>query len=123
MLQRIHKHLIIEHGFIVTFLLFAHLRQEELLLHEGIVEFGIGVAELVILDEELKTLSQTRLAAVVLGKGRHRLRMLDDEGGIEALGFEETADQLVNESDGGSGVGTVHLMLLALLIKEDLRLL
>ena len=61
MLQSVHKDLVVEHGLVVTFFLLGHLLQEELLLHEGVVQLGVGVAELVVFDEELEPLSQPGL--------------------------------------------------------------
>lgn len=122
MFECVHEDLIVEHGLIVSFLLLPDLSHEELLLHEGIVELGVGVAELVVFDEEFEPLGEAGLAAVVFGERRHRLRVLDDEGGVQALRLEEAAHQLVDESDGGSGVGAVHLVLLALLVEEHLSL-
>jgi hypothetical protein len=120
--ERVHEDLIVEHGFVVSFLLLSHLCHEQFLLHEGVVELGVGIAELVVFDEELEPLGEAGLAAVVLGERRHRLWVLDDEGGIQALRLEEAADQLVDESEGGSGVRAVDLVLLALLIEEHLGL-
>lgn len=122
MLQRVHEHVIVEHALVVSFFFLAHLLQEQLLLHEWVVEFGVGVAELVVFDEEFEAFGESGFGAVVLGKGRHELWMFDDEGGVEALGFEEAADQFVDEADGGSGVGAVDVMFLALMVEEDLCL-
>lgn len=57
---------------------------------------------------------------MVLSERRHQLRVFNDEGRVEALTLEEFAYQLVDEPDGGPGVGAVHVMLLALLVIEDL---
>jgi hypothetical protein len=118
--ERIDEDLVIEHGFVISFFLLLYLQQEEFLLHEGVVQLSIGIAELVILNEELEPLSQSGLGTVVLGQGRHHLGVLHDEGGVQALGLEESADEFVDESDGGPGVGAVHLVLLALLVEEHL---
>jgi hypothetical protein len=122
-LERIHEDLVVEHGLVVSLLLLADLREEELLLDEGVVELSVGIAELVVLDEELESLSESGLAAVVLGERRHGLRVLGDEGGVEALRLEEAADQLVNEPDGRARVRAVDLVQLALLVEERLSLL
>lgn len=44
--------------------------------------------------------------------------MLNDESWIKALGFKETADQLVNETGGGTGIAAVDVMLLGLLVEK-----
>ncbi len=68
MFQCVYEHIVVEHGFVITFLLLLHLGHEELLLHEGVVQLGVGIAELVVLDEEFESFSETGLAAVVFGK-------------------------------------------------------
>jgi hypothetical protein len=50
-LQGIHEDLIVEHALVITFFLFLDLPHEELFLDEGVVKFGVGVAELVVFDE------------------------------------------------------------------------
>jgi len=91
-LEGINEDLVVEHALVVSFLLLLDLLKEELFLDEGVIELGVGVAELVVLDEEFEPLSESGFGAVVLGQGRHELRVLDDEGGVEALGLKEPAD-------------------------------
>jgi len=91
-LEGIHEDLVVEHALVVSFLLLLDLLEEELFLDEGVIEFGVGVAELVVLDEEFEPFGESGFGAVVLGQGRHELRVLDDEGGVEALvlGLEQS---------------------------------
>jgi hypothetical protein len=44
--------------------------------------------------------------------------VLDDEGWVQALSFEEAANKLVNQSCCASWAATVNMMLFTLLIKE-----
>lgn len=100
MLQGVDKRLIVEHALIISFFFLFHLLHEQILLDEWIIEFSEGVAELHILDEEFESLSETRLGSVIFGKRRHQLRMLDDESWVEALGFQEFANELVYKPNG-----------------------
>ena len=92
MFECIDEDLVIEHGFIISFFLFLYLLLEEFLLHKWIVELSIGIAELVILNEELEPFSQSRLGPMVLGQRRHHLGVLHDEGGVQTLSLQEAAD-------------------------------
>ena len=118
MLQCVDKCLIVEHGLVISFFLFLDLLQEQFLLDEGVVELGVGIAELVVVDEELKPLSESGLGSMVLGERGHELGVFGDEHGVEALGFEEVAYQLINEPGGCPRIGTDHVMLLALVIEK-----
>lgn len=51
MLECINEHLVVEHGFVVSFVLFLYLIKEQILLHERIVKFGVGIAKFVVVDE------------------------------------------------------------------------
>jgi hypothetical protein len=84
-LKGIDKDLIVEHGLIVSFLFFLYLLEEELFLNEGVIELSICIAELMVLNEELESFSESRFGSVVFGKRRHHLGVFDDEGGVEAL--------------------------------------
>lgn len=118
MLQGVHEHVVVEHGFVISFILLLHLIKEQILLHEGIVEFGVGIAELMVVDKQLEALGESRLASMILGKGRHQLGMLHDESGILALAFEEVANQLVDESGGVSWSLAIDMEFVADAIKE-----
>lgn len=104
MFQGVDECFIIEHGLIVSFLLLFDLLHEEIFLEERIVEFGVGVTELVVVDEELESLGESWFCPVVFGQWRHHLRMFDNKGWVQTLGLEETSDQLVNQSYRRSGV-------------------
>jgi hypothetical protein len=61
-------------------------------LNERIVEFSVGITKLMIFNEQLETLSQPRFGSMILSKGRHGLRMFNDECRIETLAFQEMAN-------------------------------
>jgi len=92
MLQSINKSLIIEHRFIISFFFLFDLLHEKFFLNERIIEFGIGICEFMVLDEELESFGKSRFGSMVFGKRRHHLRMLDDEGRVETLTLKEFAD-------------------------------
>jgi hypothetical protein len=54
-------------------------------LNEGVVQLSVGVAKLVVFDEEFKTFGQSWFGAMVFGEGRHELWVFNNEGGVEAL--------------------------------------
>ena len=85
MFQGIYEYLVVEHTFIVSFFLLSDLVHKELFLYKRIVKFSIGIAELVILNEQLESLSESRFGSVILGQRRHQLRMFDNEGWIKTL--------------------------------------
>lgn len=123
MLQRIHKHLIIEHRLLISFVFLLHLIHEELFLDEGIVQFGVGVTQLVVVDEEFEAFGEAGLGTVVFGQGGHELGVFDDEGGVLALGLDEVADQLVDEAGGVAGGFADYAVLRALFVEEFTGLL
>ena len=68
MLQSVNEDLIVSHRLVVSLLLLLYLLQKQLFLHKGIVKLSVSVSELMVLDKQLKSLSQSRLRSVVLGK-------------------------------------------------------
>ena len=54
MLQRIDERLVVEHRFIVSLFLLFDLLKEELFLDEWVVQLGVGIAKLVVVDEQLE---------------------------------------------------------------------
>ena len=59
-------------------------------MDEGVVEFSIGVAELMVFDEKLEPFCESGFGTVIFGEGRHELGVFDDESWVEALGFQES---------------------------------
>ena len=72
-----------------------------------------------IFDEELESLCESRFCSMIFGQGGHHLMMFNDESGIKALGFKESANEFIEHSDGGPGIGTVNFMFFTLLIEEN----
>lgn len=85
MFQGIYEHLVVEHAFIVSFFLLFDLAHKQFFLYERIIKFSIGITELVILNEQLESFSESRFGSVILGQRRHKLRMFDNEGWIKTL--------------------------------------
>ena len=61
MLESIDECLIIEHGLVISFFFLLNLLEEQLFLHEGVIQLSVGIAEFVVVDEELKPLSESGL--------------------------------------------------------------
>lgn len=120
MLKGIDKDLIVEHRLIISFFFFLYLLQEELFLHEGVIELSIRITELMVLNEELEPFSESRFGSMILGKWRHHLGVLNDEGRVKALRLQESSDEFIDESNGGAWIGAIYFVLLALLVKENL---
>ncbi len=87
-------------------------------MDEGIVQFRVSVTEFVVVDEEFESFGKARFGSVVFGQWGHELRVLNDEGWVETLGFEESTNKLVNKSVGGSGFAAVNVVFFALCVKE-----
>jgi hypothetical protein len=85
---------------LITLRLLVHLLLKVGLLNEGVVQLGVSVADLASSDESLETLAESGTGTVVLGEGRHDLRVTDDEGGGDALVLDELADEL-GKGEGG----------------------
>jgi hypothetical protein len=49
----------------------------------------------------------------------HKLRVLDEEGGVLEAWFQKVADQFIDQSGGGTRIAAFHLMLLALRVEEN----
>mmetsp|Transcript_7271 Transcript_7271/g.14551 ORF Transcript_7271/g.14551 Transcript_7271/m.14551 type:complete len:441 (-) Transcript_7271:648-1970(-) len=90
--------LVDEHGLVVARVLVLGLPLEALALVDGVVELSVRVAHLVLVGEEFEALGEPGVLAVLLGERRHDLGVVADEGGVDALGLEELAHQLVEHS-------------------------
>lgn len=88
---------IVAHGLIVASILGLHLLHEQLLLHEGVIQFGVRIAQLMVVDEELEAFSQPSLRTVLLSQRTHDLRVVDDEGGVQEARFHEVPNQLIQQ--------------------------
>jgi len=63
-------------------------------LNEGIVQFGVGVANLLGSDESFESFTESGDRSVVLGERGHDLRVTDDERGRDTLVLDEFSDEL-----------------------------
>ena len=122
MLQSIHEHVIIEHGFIISLFLLLDLLHEQVLLDEWVVQLCVGITEFVVVDEQLESLSESYFRSVVFGQGGHQLRVLHDECWVQALGFKEMANELVDKTNSSPRIRACHMVLFALVIIKYLCL-
>ena len=65
MLQSIDESFIVKHAFIVSFFFFFHLLHKEVFLDKWIIQFSVGIAELMIFDEEFKSFSKSWFGTMV----------------------------------------------------------
>jgi len=105
-------------SLVVTGSAVGDLALEQPPLYDGIVQLGVGVADLATSNEELETLSERGSAAVVLGERRHDLGVISDEGGRDALGLNEVANELVEQASVGERRTALDAVLLALHLEE-----
>lgn len=98
--SRINESLIVTLCLVISKILLPHLLLEVGLLDEGIVQLGVGVAELASGDETLETFTQSLARAVTLGERRHDLRVADDEGRRDALVLNELPNELQDRRRG-----------------------
>lgn len=108
---------------IVTLGLLASLLLEAQALVEGVVQLGVGIGNLLLADEHLEALAQTLLIAVVLGERAHHLRMVEDEGRVDAGRLDELARQLVDHARVGERRRALDVHLLAQPLQELVGLL
>ena len=103
---------------IITLCTLLGLLLKPLSLHNGVVQFRIGIAHFSLADEQLEALSESRSAAVGLGKRGHHLGVIGDKRGVDAGLLEEMAHQLVHESSHCAWGAAVNIMLHAELLQE-----
>lgn len=104
--------------FVVTSRLGLHLFFETLALDDGVVEFGVGVTDFLLENEEFETFSQARHVTVVLGERRHDFGVVHDEGRAVALDFDEFTDELIEETSGGLWGRAGDVVLSTLFLEE-----
>ena len=102
-----------EHGFVVTFLREAQLLFEAQALVDGVVQFGVGVAQLLAVDHELEALGQLGVVAVTLGEGRHLDGIVGDEGRLYVVGLALLAEDFVDDLALAHGLVDLYAYLLA----------
>ena len=68
---------------------------EAFALVDGVVEFGVGVAHLPAVHEQLKALDIVGLVGLALGEGRYLHGVVHDEGGLDQLVLAELLEEQV----------------------------
>jgi hypothetical protein len=81
-------------SLLVSLSLLLHLFLEVGLLDERVVQLGVGVAHFSGSDESFESFAESGDRSVVLGERGHDLRVTDNEGGRDALVFDELSDEL-----------------------------
>jgi hypothetical protein len=91
---------------------------EPLSLNHGVIQLGVGIANLSLGHEQLESLGQAGDRAVSLGKRRHDFGVIGDKGGVNTGLFQEMSNQLVNQSGDSAGRPALHIVLLAQRFQE-----
>mmetsp|Transcript_4036 Transcript_4036/g.5532 ORF Transcript_4036/g.5532 Transcript_4036/m.5532 type:complete len:243 (-) Transcript_4036:1051-1779(-) len=112
MFQRRNKGFIHDHGLIVTGGRCLGLIEESLVLHDGIVEFRVGIGEFPLTYEQFESFRQSLLVAMGLGEGTHDFGVFGDEGWMGDSIFEEFSHERIEESCGCEGWCTFQFVLL-----------
>lgn len=115
--------LINELSLVVTLVLLPSLLLETHTLVEGIVQLGVGVANLLLADESLETLAESGEVTVVLGERRHHLGVASDEGWVDAGILDPLADELVEHAGVGEWGRALNVVLLQQRLEELASLL
>ena len=106
------------HALVVAGGAVGHLLLEALALDERAVQLGVRVAELLLVDEELESLGEARVAAVPLGERGHDARVVHDERRVDAVGLDVVADERVEHPRDSVRLGQLNLRLLDEVLQE-----
>mmetsp|Transcript_2276 Transcript_2276/g.5249 ORF Transcript_2276/g.5249 Transcript_2276/m.5249 type:complete len:470 (-) Transcript_2276:482-1891(-) len=105
-------------GLIVSSCLILHLLLETSTLVNRVVQLSVCVGKLLGSDKELEALSEEFVIAVLLGKRGHDKRVVSEEGGVNALGLKELANESIEHARGSAGRRAVELVLLEKVVHE-----
>lgn len=107
---------------VVALGLLARLLLEPQALVERVVQLRVRVDNLLLAHKGLEAFADARQRPVVLGQGRHHLRVSRDEGRVDAPLLDELADELVQHAGVGLGRRAGHVAPLAQALEEFVRL-
>ena len=96
-LQGAQKVLIDNHSLVVAFVGQFHLLFKTFLLIDGVVEFGVGIGQLLAVHHEFETLGEAGFRAVHLREWAHLHGIIGDEGGLDESAFTELTKDFVDE--------------------------
>ena len=86
-----------EHRLVVALLREAQLLLETLQLVDRVVQFRVGVAELLAVDEQLETLRKIPVVAVALAQGDISMGVVADERRLDEVALTVLAEDGVDE--------------------------
>lgn len=122
-LERCAEVLINKLSLVIALVLLARLLLETKTLVKGIVQLSVSVGNFLLADESLEALAETGDAAVVLGEGRHHLRVSGDEGRVDTLLLDPLTNELVKKTSVGLGGRAVDLVFSTKRLQEVVGLL
>ena len=93
-----------DHGLVVAFFRETHLLHEALILVDGVVEFGVGVGQLLAVDHQLEALGELRIVAVSLCKRRHLYGIVDYERRLDVGPLALLAENFVDQFSFAHGL-------------------
>ena len=113
-------------GLFIPRLTLRHLREEPLLLVNGVVQFREGVRQFPACDEELEALDEIRIVFAALREGRYVRGIIGDKGRLDELRLHHSLEYLVQELPEGLAALQVCAELFGVVpglarVREDIR--
>ena len=78
-------------------------------LVDGIVQFGVGIAELFAVYHQFEAFGEFGIITVLFAQGRHFHRVVGDKGGLDHMGFGFFTENGINDLAFSHGVVQFHL--------------
>ena len=105
-------------SFKISSILGSSLSLESLKLNLWVVQFCVGIDNLMEVGKQFKSFRKTWFASVPFGKWRHNTWSVDDKSWALALALKEFTDEFVNKSSSSSWVRALNTFLLTEVVKE-----
>jgi hypothetical protein len=64
-----------------------------------------------VINEELKPLTQPLFSPMIFSQRRHNLRMVDNKTRIQTIHFQKVSHKFIQQPGGGSGISAFHFVL------------
>eukprot|EP00043_Microstomoeca_roanoka_P005695 m.57371 g.57371 ORF g.57371 m.57371 type:complete len:452 (-) comp13076_c0_seq1:1275-2630(-) len=110
-LKGLDKHLVYNLSLLITHGLVLGLLLEALALNLWVVQLCVSIAHLLSAHKELETLCQTRDRSVPFGQWAHNLWVIDDKCGVNGLGLQVLANELIRKTSSSAWRSAVNTKL------------